>query len=116
MLKRRRAAKRDKRTAAVFDQVRVWVRRREALFNDDGSKKLKDWFRAFDTNGNGTLDQKELTAALKAMGVKNLKAAVVESVEDAQISCCSKLCTSNTRAFFPFRSSLGRLISLSFSR
>ena len=54
------------------NEIRTVATKNRALIDEDTMEDLKEAFTLFDTNHNGSIDYRELKAALRALGVKNV--------------------------------------------
>ena len=54
------------------NEIRSVAARNRALIDEDTMEDLKEAFSLFDTNHNGAIDYRELKAAMRALGVRNV--------------------------------------------
>jgi Ca2+-binding EF-hand superfamily protein len=54
------------------NEIRTVAAKNRTLIDEDTMEDLKEAFTLFDTNHNGSIDYRELKAALRALGVKNV--------------------------------------------
>ncbi len=55
-----------------MNEIRTVAAKNRTLIDEDTMEDLKEAFTLFDTNHNGSIDYRELKAALRALGVKNV--------------------------------------------